>query len=64
MFFLIGPYFGEYAILYLFVRTKYGWEVTEYSRYSGIIFGLNIFGWCRHKESLKRNRFKIFIFQI
>ncbi len=40
----IGPYFGEFAILYLFVRTKFGWRVNEYSRYSGIVSGLGILG--------------------
>lgn len=44
LFVVIGPYFGEYAILYLFVRTKFLWGVSQYSTYSGIVSIMGILG--------------------
>ena len=31
--FHVVPFFGEGTISYLYVRTRFGWEVDEYSNY-------------------------------
>jgi len=36
------PFYGEYNIAYLFVRTVFGWEVEEYSKYTSITSILHI----------------------
>ena len=41
---VITPIFGELNIRYLYVRTRYGWEVDEYSRYTTFDSSLSIIG--------------------
>ena len=41
---IIAPIYGEVSIRYLYVRTRYGWEVTEYSTYTTFDSALSIVG--------------------
>jgi hypothetical protein len=38
------PFFGEGSIAYLYVRTRYGWEVEEFSQYSSTISTARLVG--------------------
>jgi hypothetical protein len=40
----IIPFFGEFTIAFLYVRTRFGWEVAEYSQYSSIVSSVGIVG--------------------
>ena len=40
----IVPFFGEFTIAFLYVRTRFKWEVDEYSRYSSIVSAIGIVG--------------------
>ncbi len=42
--FTIMPFFGEFSIAYNYVRTRYQWEVDEYSTYSSITSASSIVG--------------------
>ena len=42
--FTIMPFFGEFSIAYNYVRTRYEWEVDEYSTYSSITSATSIVG--------------------
>ena len=44
MVFHIAPLFGEGNIGYIYVRTRYGWEVEEYSTYKSIAEAMSIIG--------------------
>ena len=41
---VVIPFLGEQSIKYLYVRTRYGWDVDEYSMYSSIDVGLAAVG--------------------
>ena len=40
----IIPFYGEFTIAFLYVRTRFGWEVDEYSQYSSIVSAIGIVG--------------------
>jgi hypothetical protein len=40
----IIPFYGEATIAFLYVRTRFGWEVDEYSQYSSIVSSIGIVG--------------------
>ena len=40
----VGPFQGEANIRYLYVRTRYGWEVEEFSNYNTFNAGLTLIG--------------------
>jgi hypothetical protein len=40
----IIPFYGEFTIAFLYVRTRFGWEVDEYSQYSSIVSAIGIAG--------------------
>ena len=42
--FFYAPYAGEHTIAYNYVRTRYGWEVEEYSTYKSIAEAMSIIG--------------------
>jgi hypothetical protein len=44
MVFVIVPFFGESNISYLYVRTRYGWEVEEFSNFFSITSAAGILG--------------------
>ena len=44
MIFIVVPFFGEMNISYLYVRTRYGWEVEEYSQFYSIVSTAGIIG--------------------
>jgi hypothetical protein len=44
MVFIIVPFFGEMNISYIYVRTRYEWEVEEYSTYNSIVSSAGILG--------------------
>ena len=41
---IVIPYIGEASIRYLYVRTRYGWEVEEYSLYRSIDVAIGAVG--------------------
>ena len=41
---VVIPFIGESSVRYLYVRTRYGWEVEEYSLYSTIDVALAAVG--------------------
>ena len=42
--FLILPFAAEHAISYNYVRTRYEWEVMEYSNYRSIVSAVGLAG--------------------
>ena len=44
MVFIIVPFFGEGNISYLYVRTRYDWQVKEYSQFNSITSTAGIVG--------------------
>ena len=38
------PFFGESSIAYLYVRSRYGWQVEEYSKYLSTISTARLVG--------------------
>lgn len=47
IFFFVFFFSGEYSILYLFVRYKFGWNEIDYSLYAaykmtGVLIGKNV----------------------
>ena len=54
---------GEIVMEYNYVRTRYGWEVTEFSLYSGICSGAALVGKMYLSISLKNTNCNIDIFR-
>ena len=42
--FILGPFFGEGNISYLYVRTRYDWSVNDYSLFNSIVSSAGIVG--------------------
>jgi hypothetical protein len=40
----IVPFYGEFTISFLYVRSVFKWEVKEYSQYSSIVSSVGIAG--------------------
>ena len=40
----IVPFYGEFTISFLFVRSVFKWDVKEYSQYSSIVSSVGIVG--------------------
>ena len=40
----IVPFIGEGTVAFLYVRTRFGWEVEEFSQYSSIVSAIGIVG--------------------
>jgi len=38
------PYYGDFYVAYLFVRTVFEWQVEEFSKYNSITSSLQIVG--------------------
>jgi hypothetical protein len=57
MVFIIVPFFGEGNISYLYVRTRYDWNVKEYSEYNSIVSAAGIVGKYIEKLSTIYNLF-------
>ena len=56
--FIISPIYGELTIRYLYVRTRYGWEVAEYSKYTTFESSLIIIGTLYFCQSEKQEKFQ------
>ncbi|XP_066995332.2 probable peptidoglycan muropeptide transporter SLC46 [Anabrus simplex] len=44
IFFLLGPFLGEYSVLYLFVRMKFGWTAETFGYFAGVKMIVLFFG--------------------
>ena len=56
MVFIIVPFFGEMNISYIYVRTRYEWEVEEYSTYNSIVSSAGILGKVSFGEKINLNQ--------
>ena len=46
---MVVPFFGEMNISYLYVRTRYEWQVDEYSNYYSIVSTAGLVGQLKEK---------------
>ena len=58
--FHVVPFFGEGTISYLYVRTRFGWEVDEYSNYRVADSVTSIVGKYLYKSKLDYNCYLIY----
>ena len=49
MIFIVVPFFCEMNISYLYVRTRYEWQVDEYSNYYSIVSTAGLVGQLKEK---------------
>ena len=41
---VVMPWFGEVAVAYFYVQTRYGWKVAEYSQYVTVTSIISLIG--------------------
>ena len=59
--FHVVPFFGEGTISYLYVRTRFGWEVDEYSNYRVADSVTSIVGKYKSKFPIIANWYNLFL---